>query len=316
MRTRVVEAHPRRGGRGSYTHWKCVETRMTSTEVQRFFTLKIRWYFTVTRAEIDLNRGLSTPSPRQFINTVVSLKALTPRPKTLCTLNQMLPFGRNACAKKQRNLFGLRTVVEVPPPKKNDMSLAYGQTPRRVQVFPLHRKPIKPNLCFWCSHTVSSRRLSQCFALSLSRYFFHLSLSRSLSLDPWYVFFALPPSTPVATAVIFSEAIMNNLRLWCVAVCRSMLQYVTMCRSVLQCFLVCGTVLYCVVVWCNVFQCVSMYYCMLWCIAVYCSECSVLQCNPVFSSVFQRVAVENILVYQTQKNRFCPQDPKQASFYF
>jgi len=95
-----------------------------------------------------------------------------------------------------------------------------------------------------------------------------------------------------------------------------MLQYVTMCRSVLQCFLVCGTVLYCVVVWCNVFQCVSMYYCMLWCIAVYCSECSVLQCNPVFSSVFQRVAVENILVYQTHKKQILSTGPKASKLLF
>jgi len=118
---------------------------------------------------------------------------------------------------------------------------------------------------------------SECDWSILGRY---VSLGHSLQ----HVFFALPRSTPVSTVVIFSKVIKNNPRLWCVAVCRSMLQYVATCGSVLQCFVVCATVLYCVAVWCNVFQYVSIRFL---CIAVH---CRVLQCivvNAVCYSVFQ-----------------------------
>ena len=83
-----------------------------------------------------------------------------------------------------------------------------------------------------------------------------------------------------------------GMRLQCVAVCCSLLQFVAVCCSVLQCVAVCCSVLQCIAVCCSVLQCV------LQCVAVCCSVlqrvavcCSVLQRVVACCSVSQRVAV-------------------------
>jgi len=100
------------------------------------------------------------------------------------------------------------------------------------------------------------------------------------------IYLALETLNP-KSLLLFRKRVHSNMS-QCVAMCRSVLQYVAVCCNMLQCVAMCRSVLHYVVVCCNMSQCVAICRSVLQCVAVC---CNMSQCVAICCSVLQYVAV-------------------------
>ena len=105
------------------------------------------------------------------------------------------------------------------------------------------------------------------------------------------IYLALETLNP-KSLLLFRKRVHSNMS-QCVAMCRSVLQYVAVCCNMLQCVAMCRSVLHYVAACCNMLQCVAMCRSVLHYVVVC---CNMSQCVAICRSVLQYVAVHyNVL---------------------